>query len=153
MKIIKIYTDGSCNPQQKIGAWAAIILVKDQEILLKDKALNTTHNQMELLAVIKALEYIEKNNFNNLRIEIYSDSQYVVNLAERKSKLKNSNYLTKTGKEIQNRSLVEKIIHYIENLNIEFIKVKAHQKKSDEINYNRDVDKISRKIVRDYLRE
>lgn len=151
-KKITIFTDGSCNHIYNIGGWAAILLIDNTEILLKGKELNTTHNRMELLSVIKALEYIENKNLNTRKILIKSDSQYVVKIIERKEKLKTSNFLTKKGNSIKNKILVEKIIDYIERLDLAFLKVKAHQKKSETRNYNRDVDKISRKIVREYVR-
>lgn len=150
---INIYTDGSCNPAYKIGGWAAIILFEEQEIILKGEELKTTHNRMELFSVIKALEYIEDQNLITSRIIINSDSQYVVKLIERKEKILNTKFLTKKGNAVRNRNLVEKIFYYIEHLNLDFVKVKAHQKKSESRNYNRDVDKISRKIVREFVRK
>ncbi len=149
---INIYTDGSCNHLHKVGGWAAIIILAEKEILLKGLETETTHNRMELLSVIKAFEYIEKNDLAELKIIVKSDSQYVVRIIERKEQLLTNNFITKKEKPIQNKDLVEKIIHYIDCLDLEFVKVKAHQKKSTKRNYNREVDKISRKIVREYVR-
>ena len=150
---ITIYTDGSCHTQHKIGGWAAIILVEDEEIGLQDYELNTTHNRMELQAVIKTLEYIENNKLEYKTIIIKSDSQYVVRIRERKEKLKAADFITKKGTPIQNKDLVLQLIHYIESMNLEFVKVKAHQKKTSVRNYNIDVDKRSRQIVRDYVKK
>ncbi len=149
---ISIYTDGSCHTQQKFGAWAAIILIKDEEILLKGEEHNTTHNRMELLSVIKALEFIENKNFIDRHIIIKSDSQYVTEIKNRIRKLRSADFKTKKGNDIQNKDLVIKLIQYIENLNIDFVKVKAHQKKTNTRNFNRDADKISRQIVRKYIK-
>lgn len=153
MQNITIYTDGSCHTQHKIGGWASIILVDGKEILLKDFELNTTHNRMELLSVIKAFEFIEKEKIKFNKIILKSDSQYVINIRERKEKLTKNNFITKKGNEIQNKDLLIRLIKYIEKLPIEFIKVKAHQKKTSERNINREVDKISRKIVRDKVKQ
>ena len=100
---INVFTDGSCNHIYKIGGWAAIVLINEREILLQDKELDTTHNRMELLAVIKALEFIDEQNLSHHRIIIYSDSQYVVRIIERKDKLKTANFITKKGSLIQNK--------------------------------------------------
>ncbi|NPA44951.1 MAG: ribonuclease HI [Chlorobi bacterium] len=151
MKEIIIYTDGSCHTQLKVGAWASIILIEGDEILLKDYELDTTHNRMELLAVIKAFEFIEKEKFEYDSIVLKSDSQYVVEIERRMQKLKENNFITKKGTEIQNVDLVKKLISYIEKFPVKFIKVKAHQKKTSERNINIEVDKISRKIVRTYI--
>ncbi len=149
---IHIFTDGSCNHIHRIGGWAAILLFDDEEILLEGKELDTTHNRMELLSVIRALEHIEDQNLTNYKIIIYSDSQYVVKLIERKEKLTASNFSTNKGNPVRNKELVEKILYFIDSLNPDFQKVKAHQKKSSLRNYNRDVDKISRRIVREHVR-
>jgi len=148
---IDIYTDGSCNPQKVTGGWAAVILEKDKEIILKGTEISKSHNAMELLAVIKALEYIAEHNLNHGEITVYSDSQYVVNIIDRKQKLIEKDFKTKKGADRKNSDLVKKLIHYIEILHPRFIKVKAHQKKNAKGNYNRNVDKLSRKIVRDNI--
>lgn len=149
---IEIYTDGSCNHDYKIGGWASILIFDNNEVLLKGKELNTTHNRMELLSVIKAIQYLYENNLEQRKIIVVSDSQYLVGLIGRKEKLKAAGFITKQGKSIQNSDLVKTIIHYIDILNVDFVKIKAHQRKTDIRNINRDVDKISRKIVRDYVK-
>ncbi len=142
---VKIYTDGSCHTQLLIGAWAAILFIDDKKIVLKGVENETTHNRMELSGVIKAIEYLNEKGFAENTIEIYSDSQYVVNLMTRKLKLKLNNFLTKKGTSIQNSDLVQKLIKQIEKHNIDFIKVKAHQKDGDKI--NREVDVLVRNLV------
>jgi len=71
--MIKIYTDGSCigNPGQ--GGWAAIILDNEKKTVIKGNKKDTTNNQMELLAPIKALKKIPKGS----KVQIFTDSKYV----------------------------------------------------------------------------
>lgn len=148
---IQIYTDGSCHTQKRVGGWAAIILGEEKNIELKGCEKDTTHNAMEILAVLKALNFLEKKHLNNnafTKIEIVSDSQYVVRILERKEKLKRNNFLTKKNNPIRNVELVKKLIEKIETLPLIFTKIKAHQKATDEINYNRVVDKLAREQVR-----
>ncbi len=149
---IEIYTDGSCHTQLKIGAWAAILLFTGQEIVLKGIQENTTHNQMEILAVIKCLEYLKNENLNFDLIEVYSDSQYVIGLLDRKEKLLENNFMTSKGKKRVNEDLILVFFESINSLNIEFIKVKAHLKESNELNFNRKVDKIVRKLLREVVK-
>lgn len=151
--IIEVYSDGSCNPKFKIGGWAAIIFFQNKKMILKGIQFNTTHNRMELLGTIKALEYIKENSLKFNYIKIYSDSQYLVRLLERKEKLKKSDFLKKSGEPIQNNDLVKNIVTYIDSMHIEFVKVKAHQKKSDKKNFNREVDILSRNLIRTYIKE
>ena len=59
--MIKIYTDGSCIGNPGPGGWAAIILNGDKQNIISGKKKNTTNNQMELMAAIKALVFLKKN--------------------------------------------------------------------------------------------
>ena len=54
--MIKIYTDGSCLGNPGNGGWAAIIIDDYKKIRIKGSKKDTTNNQMELLAPIKALK-------------------------------------------------------------------------------------------------
>ena len=58
--MIKIYTDGSCLENTGNGGWAAIIIDDEKKTKIKGSKKNTTNNQMELLAPIKALKKIPK---------------------------------------------------------------------------------------------
>ena len=71
--MIKIYTDGSCIGNPGNGGWAAIIIKDGKKIQIKGGIKNTTNNQMELLAPIKALKKISKGN----KVEFFTDSKYV----------------------------------------------------------------------------
>ena len=147
-----IYTDGSCDTQYCIGAWAAIILIDADKIVLSGVERNTTHNQMELVAVIEAIKYVNNNYSQPADIHIYSDSQYVTGLASRKQKLESSNFITKNGKPIQNTTLVQRLLAYTGTNDLVFEKIKAHQKKTATINYNIEADLLSRKLVREAVK-
>ena len=71
--MIKIYTDGACKGNPGDGGWGALITdgLENKEIYGGEK--NTTNNRMELMAVIMALESIEKEQ----KITIFTDSTYV----------------------------------------------------------------------------
>ena len=73
--MIKIYTDGACKGNPGDGGWGALITdgLENKEIYGGEK--NTTNNRMELMAVIMALESIEKEQ----KITIFTDSTYVQN--------------------------------------------------------------------------
>jgi len=153
MKSITVYTDGSCNHTHRTGGWAAILFIGNQKLVLKGKEQDTTHQRMELAAVLKMLEYVEHNHLLNLPIQVYTDSQYVVGLQKRWPKLEGTSYLTKKGHPIRNVDLVKKLIGHLDNPFIEFIKIAAHQKKGESMDVNREVDKIARKIIREHLLE
>lgn len=149
---ISIYTDGSCNPVQKIGGWAAIVLLADQKIILQGKEADTTHQRMELTAALRALEYLQQNQLIDDPFIIYTDSQYLVDLKTRYPGFIENNFLTKKGNGIRNADLVTKLGCYFDQREIHIEKVRAHQKATATLNYNREVDKIVRQIVRDHFR-
>ena len=148
---IIIYTDGSCRTQQHIGAWSSIILVDDEKISLSGIEINTTHQRMELLAVINAIEYIQNHFKTTTNIQLNSDSQYVIGLLARAEKLAAKNYLTKKGNDIANEDLVKKWLYLNSIFTIECNKIKAHQPLSEATKYNIELDKLSRKLVREEI--
>jgi len=149
---VEIYTDGSCDTHYRAGAWVAIILIGAEKIVLTGVENNTTHNRMELVAVIEAISYVRNNYASAGYIKIYSDSQYVTELPDRKSKLEAANFLSKKGTLIQNASLVKSLLDHIPVYHLSFVKIKAHQKKTDIKNYNIEADLLARKIVRELVK-
>ena len=148
-----IFTDGSCHTQLKIGAWVAIILIDEHKIILSEKVFNTTHQRMELTAVIEGLQHLQQNFTQIKSVKIISDSQYVVGLVARQLKLEVTNFMTKADEPISNADLVKQLFATLKKFNCEFEKIKAHQKKTTTVNYNIEADKLSRKIVREAVRK
>lgn len=73
--MIRIYTDGACQGNPGPGGWAAVILEDGQKRVLKGRAEKTTSNRMELTAAAQALAQTPEG----IQIDLYSDSQYLVN--------------------------------------------------------------------------
>ena len=145
---IEIYTDGSSHTQKLIGAWAAIIYYNKTKIIIKQVETNTSHNRMEMQAVIQAIKFVDTNYSTNIPIIINSDSQYVVNLVDRKEKLKKNEFITKKENPVKNLDLVITLIDQIETHEITFNKIKAHVKDGDT--KNREVDLLVRKLMREH---
>ena len=152
IKEIFIYTDGSCHTQKRVGAWAAILIIDKNEIILQGNEIETTHNRMELLGVIKAIEYIIKNHQKSSNIQLITDSQYVIGIPERAQKLSANDFITKKGNALHNADLIKTLMKLLIELPVSFNKIKAHQKEGDAINFNIVADKISRSIVRDLVK-
>ena len=79
--LVKIYTDGAArgNPDGP-GGYGTVLEYVDPKAQLHVKEMSrgyvkTTNNRMELMAVIAGLEALNRP----CTVEIYSDSQYVVN--------------------------------------------------------------------------
>ena len=73
-KQIEIFTDGSCLGNPRAGGIGAVFRYKQHE-KRSPKAIKTTNNQMELRAVIEALNALKEPCL----ITLYSDSQYMKN--------------------------------------------------------------------------
>ncbi len=146
--LVEIYTDGSCHTQHCFGAWVAIIFIAGEKIILSGEELNTTHNRMELTAVIKSLQYLQQLNKKITSITIITDSQYVTGLQEREQKFTEKKIETKKGNAISNVLLVKELLLLTNSMPVKFVKIKAHQKKTAVVNYNIEADKLSRNIVR-----
>src|SRR5206468_1067109 len=70
---VRIYTDGACKGNPGPGGWGAVLQMDGEEKELFGGEPQTTNNRMELTAVIRALELLERP----CQIEVYTDSQYV----------------------------------------------------------------------------
>ena len=75
MKKLDIYTDGACSGNPGKGGWGAVLVYKGAEKDISGAEKQTTNNRMELMAVIAGLEALNRP----CEVEVYSDSQYVVN--------------------------------------------------------------------------
>ena len=138
--MIKIYTDGSCIGNPGPGGWAAIILNGNKQDIISGKKKNTTNNQMELMAAIKALTCFSKKQ----KIRIYTDSNYVKEGITNWIKIwEKNNWKTANRKKVKNVDLWIKLNALSNFHNIEWKWVKSHA--GDPM--NNMVDKLARKAV------
>lgn len=135
-----------------MGAWVAILLKGDEKTVLTGTATDATNNSMELTAVIKAIEYVLAHYAGTTSLTIVTDSQYVTGLPARKEKLTARDFNTRKGDELRNADLVKTLFGYLPALDIEFVKIKAHQKRNGVADYNVEADKLSRKLVREMVK-
>ena len=90
--MIQVYCDGACSGNPGPGGWAFVI----PSLGIKKSGYQnaTTNNRMELTAVIEALSYLSSTtdqSYNDVEVEIITDSQYVVkSMTENWRKLKNT---------------------------------------------------------------
>jgi ribonuclease HI len=120
-KELVIYTDGASRGNPGPGGYGAILQWGGRRKELSAGYRRTTNNRMELMAVIAALEAL---NRDGLKITIYSDSQYVVK-AVMEGWLKNwiaTNF--RGGK--KNRDLWTHFYELAQKHQIRFVWVKGH---------------------------
>jgi ribonuclease HI len=79
-----IYCDGGTRGN-------AICLVHDDIIIVKTRRGEYTNNELEYIALIHTLEYIDSKNLKNVRI--YSDSRLIVNQVNGKYRVTTDNLI------------------------------------------------------------
>ena len=79
MKTVTVYTDGACSGNPGPGGWGAVLVYNGKEKELSGGEKSTTNNRMELMAAISALEALKEP----CRVELYSDSKYLVDAIEK----------------------------------------------------------------------
>ena len=135
--MIKIYTDGSCIGNPGKGGWAAIIIIDGKKIKIKGIKKNTTNNQMELLAPIKALKKISGEK----KIEIYTDSKYLkMGITEWIDLWKKNGWKTSSKKKVKNIELWKELDSLVKNHKIKWLWIKAHSGNS----INEEADSLAR---------
>lgn len=80
--LFRVYTDGGCKKPNGPGGYAAVIEDGSGTRLdvISGGSISTTNNKMELSAVLHGLLYVvDKATSHNIRVELISDSEYVVN--------------------------------------------------------------------------
>ena len=138
--MIKIYTDGSCLGNPGNGGWAAIIINDKKKIQIKGSKKDTTNNQMELLAPIKALKKIPKGS----SVQIFTDSRYVKSgITEWIHNWKKNGWKTTNKQPVKNKELWTELDNLTNEFNIKWNWVKGHS--TDVL--NNEVDLIAREAV------
>ena len=138
--MIKVYTDGSCLGNPGNGGWAFVVINEKDISYRAGFERNTTNNQMELMAAIKAIEFLDKYNDINLN----TDSNYVrQGITNWILNWKKNNWKTSTKKVVKNRELWERLDKLNLSKNIIWSWVKAHN--VDE--FNNQVDQLARQAA------
>jgi len=138
----KIYTDGACSGNPGPGGWAVIILVNNEikEMFFgSDK--NTTNNQMELLAPIKAIQKFKKKS----EISIFTDSTYVRDgITIWIKKWEKNEWKTASKKPVKNKELWKKLKNLSSKHSIKWVWVKGHAQNK----YNNLVDELAQGAIK-----
>lgn len=142
-----IYTDGAVSGNGKTnarGGWAYIVIHKETGAMIECGSggeLNTTNQRMELKACIEGCEAAKRFDANG-RVEIYSDSAYLINChsASWWKAWERNGWKNAKKQPVANRDLWENLLPYFKNpAQYSFIKVKGHA--GDR--YNEQVDRMA----------
>jgi len=121
---VSIYTDGACSGNPGPGGWAAILMAGGAKKEMSGGERDTTNNRMELMAVIEGLKALKRP----CKVDIYSDSAYVVNAFEQNwiGKWVKNGWKNSAKAEVANSDLWKELINLTSIHNVTFHKVKGH---------------------------
>ena len=139
---VDIYTDGACSGNPGNGGWGAVLMYNGAQKEMSGGVENTTNNQMELLACIKALEALKQP----CKVDLYSDSAYVVNsfLQGWLTNWKLNNWRTADKKPVKNLELWQKLSELCDIHEVTWHKVKGH---ADNV-YNNRCDQLATSAIK-----
>ena len=124
MKNIILYTDGACSGNPGPGGWASILRYGDSIKELSGGEKDTTNNRMELTGVIEGLKALKEP----CAVELYSDSQYIVNALNNGwlRDWKKRGWKRRDG-ELKNAEMWQELDGLLWKLLLQIIKVKKHE--------------------------
>ena len=139
MKIVKIYTDGSCKNNPGKGGFAAILTYGKHRKEVCGYKENTTNNRMELTAAIEALKAMKKFN---VPIIVYSDSQLLINgMNQWINNWIRKNWKKADGNNVLNVDLWKQLVTLSSRFkSINWIKVKGHS----DCRLNEEADQLAK---------
>ena len=148
--VINIYTDGGFRSSTNVSGWAYVGYIGDDSetpITNKGAAEGFTNQQMEMTAVIRALDSIPFEMLEEYSIKIHTDSAYICNCFKDKwwAKWIMNDWKNSKGKDVANKGFWECIIDYYNSYEVEFIKVKGHS--------NNEMNNLADKLVNDAMDE
>lgn len=124
IKAIQVFSDGACSGNPGPGGWGAILRYKNNEKEISGGQKNTTNNQMELMAVISALETLKEP----CQVEIFTDSQYIANAFNKGwlAAWQKNGWRTSGKKPVKNKELWERLVIQAEKHELQWSWVRGH---------------------------
>ncbi len=139
-QIVKIFTDGACSGNPGPGGWGAILRYGAIEKELSGFEAQTTNNQMELTAAIKALQALKKP----CEVHLTTDSQYVKNgIQNWIHHWKKNHWKTSSKKPVKNQKLWMELDAQTQRHQITWYWVKGHNEHPE----NERADALARSAI------
>jgi ribonuclease HI len=159
MDQLHLFTDGSVNPQSKIGFGAYLVLsdlsktIDSVKNTVKLKNFEkTSSTKLEVQTLLWALnEILALRSGSNFTLTIYTDCQNIIGLPGRRTHLEEANYFSSKNKRLNNYELYREFYQLTSKLKIEFVKVVGHQASSKKNKIDQLfelVDRASRSALR-----
>jgi ribonuclease HI len=122
-EVVEIFTDGACKGNPGPGGWGALLRFGETEKELCGGERVTTNNRMELLAVIRALESLNRRCV----VKLHTDSQYVQKgISEWIIGWKKRGWKTADKKPVKNEDLWRELDQIASQHDVEWLWVRGH---------------------------
>lgn len=141
---VEVFTDGACRGNPGPGGWGALLRYGAHEKELHGGEAHTTNNRMELLAVIMALESLQRD----CDVRVVTDSQYVKNGITRWiAGWKRNGWRTASRQPVKNQDLWMRLDSASARHRLEWAWVKGHSghaenERADQL-ANRGIDELA----------
>lgn len=155
IKALHVFTDGSVNQNLNFGYGAFLAVTENDietgnpELQVKTRRFDDTSSvKLELQTLLWALSEIA--DFDG-KIILYTDSQNILGLRGRRTRLENTHFISGKNRPINNSELYKQFFGLTDKLDIEIRKVEGHKKsglKNDIDMLFTIVDRAARKAVR-----
>lgn len=124
MKLVEIFTDGSCLGNPGPGGWGAILRYGNTEKEISGGDNPTTNNRMEISAVLEALKTLKEP----CEVNLYSDSQYVCNAIDKgwAKKWQQNSWMRNKKEPALNSDLWAELLTLVDKHNVTMIWVRGH---------------------------
>ncbi len=117
---IVIYTDGAARGNPGPGGYGVVMIYGKHRKELSEGFELTTNNRMELLAVIRGLQALKRDD---VHVKIFTDSKYVSDSVNKRWVF---SWETKGFKKKKNPDLWREFLEVYRRLSVSFIWVKGH---------------------------
>lgn len=122
-QVVEMYTDGACRGNPGPGGWGVLLRFGEVEKTLHGGESMSTNNRMELTAVIRGLQALNKT----CDVVITTDSKYVLTgITEWMENWKKRNWRTASKKPVLNVDLWKELDELVSGHAIEWVWVKGH---------------------------
>ncbi|WP_372807926.1 ribonuclease HI [Pontiella sp.] len=153
MKPLLLFTDGSAHPASRIGfgAYLAIPDLTADFQAMKPRVQvkrfeETSSTRLEIETLLWALRATQPRC-----VTVYTDSQNIIGLPDRREKIEKQGYCSKTGAPLNHADLYREFFRLIDSLECAFVKVKGHRRSKERSPIDELfglVDRASRQALR-----
>ena len=135
-----MYTDGACSGNPGPGGWGTVLIAGKHRKELSGGARETTNNRMEMMAVIRGMEALNRG----CSVDIHTDSTYVMKgITEWLDGWKARGWRTAARQPVKNVDLWQRLEQALDRHEVRWFWVKGHS----GVPENERADELARRAI------